>query len=215
VKKKVLLTVLGVLLVGLATSACGTTEKEAAVSKPAEKTVTVEKTVTETVPAEAEEADDLVVEEAEADDEVGETEPADETASLGDTVEVGDWSVTVTKVALNANAAIQKANMFNEKPRGQYVLVSYDATYNGSERTADAWMDLTWTLTGNDSKILDESSTVTPAEDKDEPTEARRGGTVSLQAVFDVKPKVLHGSILSVEGYDANFDSFYADFVID
>jgi type IV secretory pathway VirB10-like protein len=68
-KKKILLTFLGVcLLIGIAASACGSTETEPAATKPAEKTVTVEKTVTETVQAEADEAepvDEAPVEEPE------------------------------------------------------------------------------------------------------------------------------------------------------
>ena len=202
-RKKIVAALLATTVIGIAAVGCGG-EQPAKVSDEGTSNVVKEQ------------ADDVVVEEAESTDDlvVEEAESTDTTASLGDTVEVGDWSVTVTEVALNADAAIRKANMFNEKPRGQYVLVSYDATYNGAERTADAWMDLTWTLTGNDGKVLDESSQVTPAEDKSAPTEARRDGTVSIQAVFDVKPRVLRDSILSVEGYDADFNTVYADFAI-
>jgi Host cell surface-exposed lipoprotein len=85
VKKRVLLTFLGVcLLVGIAASACGTTETEPAATKPAEKTVTVEKTVTETVSAEAEEAEpveeEAPVEEAKPVEEAPEYTTAQENA---------------------------------------------------------------------------------------------------------------------------------------
>ena len=94
------------------------------------------------------------------------------------------------------------------------MLVTYDATYNGTERTADAWADLTWTLTGSDNQILDVASEVTPADDQEWPSEARKGGTVHQQTVFDVNPAVLTGAILSVEGYDADYNDVYADFAL-
>ena len=56
---------------------------------------------------------------------------------------VGDWDVRVTDVAFDADAAIMKANEFNESPAGRYVLVSYEATYTGSERIGDSFMNLT------------------------------------------------------------------------
>jgi hypothetical protein len=142
------------------------------------------------------------------------SDAAEGTANLGDTVEVGDWAVKVTDVDKNADKIMTKANMFNGKPKGQYVLVTYNATYNGSERTADAWVDLTWSLTTNDSQIHDPTSAVTPADEHSWPTSARKGGTVKLQVAFDVKPDLLPGSILSVEGYNKNFETVYADFVI-
>ncbi|MDR7086594.1 putative lipoprotein YbaY [Aeromicrobium panaciterrae] len=142
------------------------------------------------------------------------TEAVKETAKVGDLVEVGDWDVRVTKVVLDANSAIEKANEFNEKPKGQYVLVSFEATYNGSERTADIFSDLSWTVTGNDNQVNDSASAVTPADTAEVPTEARKGGTVKGQVVFDIATNLLTGATLSVEGYDADFDTVYADFAL-
>lgn len=189
-------------------------EKAAEVSHKADSDSSVVKdeaapATPEPEPIVVDDAADTVVDEPEP-----EVEPAETTAVVGDTVEVGDWSVTVTEVALNANEVIHRANQFNEQPKGQYVLVTYDATYQGGERTADAYMDLTWSLTGSDNKIHDEAYAVTPADNDEWPTEARKGGTVTVQVTFDVKPDVLTGAILSVEGYDANFDSTYADFAL-
>ena len=35
---------------------------------------------------------------------------------------------------------------------------------------------------------------------------------MKLQVVFDVKPSVIEGGLLSVEGEDADFETVYADF---
>lgn len=134
------------------------------------------------------------------------------TAGIGDTVEVGDWQVKVTKVQLDAAEVIHKANQFNDRPKGNYVLVTYEGTYIGSERSADVWADLTWTFTTTDSQVHETSSQVTPFENQELPTEARAGGTVQHQVVFDLDPKLIQGGTLTVEGYDENYDTVYADF---
>jgi len=201
--RKTIFTLAAVAAVVVGLSACE--EKPAEVSGKSDSSKVV---VDEATPVAEPEADtDVVVEgggEAEAD--------LPETANLGDTVEVGDWSVKVTEVALNANAVLANRNYYNEKPKGQFVLVTYEATYTGPERTASARGDLSWTLTGNDSQILDTDWQTTPADDESWPDEARQGGTVRQQVMFDINPALLSGGILSVEGYDANYDVVYADF---
>jgi outer membrane murein-binding lipoprotein Lpp len=137
---------------------------------------------------------------------------ADRNATIGDTVVVGDWEVTVTKVVKNADSAIAKANQFNEDPEGQYILVTYKAKYIGEERKSDVESDLTWTYTDADAVTHDESFVVTPMDEKDSATTARKGGTVTTDVAIDV-PSV-GGGLLTVEGYDANFDAFYADFAL-
>jgi hypothetical protein len=183
-------------------------EQPAPVSKKADHS----KVVVKDKPA-AEPSTDVVVEEPTetATPEIT-PEPADTTAKVGDTVQVGDWSVTVTEVVLNANDVIRKANMYNDKPKGQYVLVTYNATYTGDERTADVDMDLTWTMTGSDNKVVDNAYAVDPSDEQSWSTEARKGGTVTQQVNFDINPAVLTGAILSVEGYTADYDTVYADF---
>jgi hypothetical protein len=132
--------------------------------------------------------------------------------TIGDLVTVGDWDVKVTKVVLDAVAQIRAANQFNDRAKGQYVLVTYAATYNGPERSADAFIDLTWTFTTSDQQVNNEASEVTQADNEEWPTEARSGGTVKGQVVFDLPTRLIKGGILTVEGYDENFDTVYADF---
>lgn len=120
--------------------------------------------------------------------------------------------VKVTKVVLDAAAQIRAANSFNDRPKGQYVLVTYAATYTGPERTADIESDLTWSFTTADSQVNDQAYEVTQADDEKWPTEARSGGTVRGQTVFDLPTGLIEGGILTVEGYDEDFDTVYADF---
>lgn len=136
------------------------------------------------------------------------------TAKIGDTVVVSDWEVKVTGVVMNANAIVTQANMFNDKPKGQYVLVNYTATYTGDQRMSDATMDLSWSLTDTANNVHDQAYQVTPADNQSWPTEARKGGTIKQQVLFDLKPNAIKGGILTVEAMDANFDTVYADFVV-
>lgn len=115
---------------------------------------------------------------------------------------------------INANALIHAANEFKDKPKGQYVLVYYDATYIGTDRTADIGSDLTWQFTGTDKQVYDTANEVTPLENASAPTEARKGGTVHGQAVFGIAPRLIHGGTLTVQAYDANLNQVYADFAI-
>jgi hypothetical protein len=174
-------------------------------------------TVKEKADSEAAVTSEAASEESETEEpteEPTEEEEAAGTAAIGDLVTVGDWDVKVTEVVMDAAAEIKKANQFNEKAKGKYVLVTYEATYNGSERTADIFSDLTWTFTGNDQQVNNAASVVTPADNEEWPTSARTGGTVKGQAIFDLDPAVTIGGLLTVEGYDENFDTIYADFAI-
>jgi hypothetical protein len=129
---------------------------------------------------------------------------------LGDTVKVGDWMVRVTAVNTNANAVIHSANMFNDPPKGQYVLVTYTAKYTGHDRTGDPTMDLEWTMTTPDHKVHDTAMAVTPSEEGNGwPTETRTGGTVRGQEAFDVPAAQVHRSLVSVQDF---LDDNYADF---
>jgi hypothetical protein len=131
---------------------------------------------------------------------------------LGDTVKVGDWQVRVVAVNTNANAAIHAANMFNDRPKGQYILATYTAKYTGHDRTGDPTMDLEWTMTTPDKKVHDTASEVTPSEKGNGwPTETRTGGTVRGQVVFDIAAPQIKRSLLSVSDF---LGDNYADFAL-
>jgi hypothetical protein len=77
--------------------------------------------------------------------------------------------------AIVAQPCRRSCSLINEKPKGHYLLVTYEATYNGPERTADARADLSWSLTTNDNRILTPASVVSPAENQEWPTSVRSG----------------------------------------
>lgn len=159
--------------------------------------------------------------EDEATDVIEETEPTeDETTpmaaplNVGETGTVGDWEVSITEVNVNATDLLSKPRYYNDRPAGQYVLVTFEATYAGDERSGDVEFDLSWSMTPADQQVLQQAEAVTtPADDQSWPTEARAGGTVTGQAVFDVDPGLLNGALVTVEAY-ADGDEEYVDFAL-
>ncbi|MDN5895223.1 MAG: hypothetical protein L0H93_14520 [Nocardioides sp.] len=138
-----------------------------------------------------------------------------EPSAIGEPVELGDWTITVTKVEKNADATITKANEFNDKPRHQYVLVTYQAVYNGEARKASAEDDMSWSFTTSEAQVLEEADAVTPGDNQNWPYEVRIGGTLKGQVAFDVDPSVYDGATLGVEGYDEEFNEIFVDFTLD
>ncbi|WP_235739001.1 DUF4352 domain-containing protein [Nocardioides alcanivorans] len=183
-----------------ATSACDGSEKEAEVKEEGDRNAKI-------VQSDADDAVDAADEEASEEPEVDNA-----SVQLGDTVILGDWEVKVTKVQVNADADIKQANPYNDKPTGQYVLATYEATYVGDERKADVTFDLTWSFTGTDNQVYENSYSVTPGSEW--PTEARAGGTVKQDVAFDVPKGVIKGGTLGVEAMDSDFETVFADFVV-
>jgi hypothetical protein len=146
-------------------------------------------------------------------DEPTPTEVALETTfAVGDEVDLGNWSVTVTDVQLNADKILMQPDFYNQKPKGQYVLATYKATYTGTERSADVIIDLSWSFTTTDNVIHEVAYQTTPGDEN--PDGTRTGGTLTKDVEFDLKPDLIKGGVLSVSTYDANFDEVYADFPI-
>jgi hypothetical protein len=133
---------------------------------------------------------------------------------IGQKATVGDWIVTLTAVNKNANRVIANANQFNSEPKGRYVLVTFTAKYQGSERIGNAGSDLTWSLTDTQSTVNDSAFAVTPADKNDWPDEARRGGTIRGQEVFDVPKNRINGSLVSVKAFVIGGEDPFADWLI-
>lgn len=158
-------------------------------------------------------SDDEAMEEVEGTG--AEEDTSGELLEIGGTASVGAWDVTVTEVETDATEILGKSAYYNEDASGQYLLVTYEATYTGSERMGDVDVDLTWSLTGADSQVYESTYATTPAEDESWPSEARAGGTVRQQAVFDLPPEQADGGILTVESYDDELNLLFADFQLD
>jgi len=118
---------------------------------------------------------------------------------LGTAAEVGEYTVAVSSVQLNATDAILGFNEFNKAPEGQYVLITLDVVYNGSEE-GDPWLDLTPAFVGSDSRQYDES-TCTAALDLEGtavPT-LENGGAAQYEVCMDVPATALPGQRVLVE----------------
>ncbi len=106
--------------------------------------------------------------------------------TLGQSAIIGEYSVSIDDVNLEADKEIAEANPFNEQAEGQYVVVDLTTVYNGSEE-GDPWIDLTVELVGSDARIYSTASTmaVTNNPATDVPT-LTAGGEGSYQVAFDV-----------------------------
>jgi hypothetical protein len=160
----------------------------------------------------------LVDDETDEEDDEESTDPSEETSeppaeptAIGAPATLGSWTITVTDVDENAGQEIEAANEFNDPAQHQYLMVTFTATYNGTERTADAVSDLQWSLTGSDAVVLDPASAVTPYENQSKPTEVRTGGTVEWQVPFDADPALVTGGLLTVASWTGSSDE-YIDF---
>ncbi|WP_028661040.1 DUF4352 domain-containing protein [Nocardioides insulae] len=126
-------------------------------------------------------------------------EAAAEAAPLGTQADVGDYTVSVDRVVLDATDQIAAANEFNEPAEGQYVLVSVTATYEGDE-TGTPWLDLDVQLAGSDHRMYSTStcSATLESELSAEP-DLQAGGTATGDVCFDVPPAALDGATIAVE----------------
>jgi hypothetical protein len=133
---------------------------------------------------------------------------------LGQPATVADWQITIDSVQRNANATVIKAsNDFITPPKKQYVLVTFEAEYDGPHGSGDVVGDLTWTVTGADNRSYDSSLTPPPAVYQNWASTVRASRTVRYQVVFDIDPATLANASLTVSATPANsFDPKFADF---
>jgi uncharacterized membrane protein len=122
-----------------------------------------------------------------------------EALPLGQSAEVGDYTVTVKGVNLNANEAMADENLYNEAPANQYVLVDVSVAYNG-DAEGDAWLDLNHVFQGSDSRQYDwaDCDAIEPNSVMDQPT-LTAGGTADYQVCMDVPTAAIEGGTVFVE----------------
>lgn len=128
-----------------------------------------------------------------------EEDAAADALTMGESTEIGtDYIASVDKVLLNANAAIERANTFNEPPAGQYVLVTLTVEYTGDDE-GDPWIDLETQFLASNAKNYHSSScdAVEPRPDTDLPTLAA-GGSATYQVCFDVPRRAVDNARVSV-----------------
>ncbi|GAA1648275.1 DUF4190 domain-containing protein [Georgenia ruanii] len=128
----------------------------------------------------------------------------EETASaaalpLGQSAEVGDYTVTVRSVNPDANEIMADANLYNDAPTNQFVLVEVSVAYHG-DAEGDAWLDLNHVFQGADSRQYDWAScdAIEPNSVMDVPT-LTAGGTADYQVCMDVPAAAIEGGTVFVE----------------
>lgn len=132
---------------------------------------------------------------------------------LGASARVGDWDVTVMKVADNANSAVNKANEFNEKPAAgnQYVMVTVQAKYVG-DKSGTFWADSTVKFYGSSGNTFDTASVVAPNQLSDT-GETFPNAAVEGNLVFAVPSAQIAGGSVIIEpsfSMDDNGRAFFA-----
>lgn len=130
-----------------------------------------------------------------------------EILSIGETAKVGsEYTVSVTKVNLNADDVVARTNEFNERPKGRYVIATFDVTYSGKDE-GDPWLDLASKFDGSDSRQYDASAceAVVPDPAIDVPT-LNSGGQAKYKICFDVPPGAIDEGKIFVDE-SAAFDS--------
>lgn len=111
--------------------------------------------------------DDVPAEPADDAEAVGEEGSRDNPLALGATVSSSDWGVTVNSVDLDATAAIQAENTFNEDPAegNVYIMAEVTATYTGSDPEGDTpYVSVEYVSSGGNTFAGHDAMVVTPNE---------------------------------------------------
>ena len=117
---------------------------------------------------------------------------------LGQGAEVGDYTVTVTAIDLDADEEMGAVE-FNEPPEGRYVLADVSVVYNGTDE-GDPWIDLNHVFVGTDALQYDWASCAAtePNPVFDVPTMGT-GASASYQVCMDVPPEEIQGGSFFIE----------------
>lgn len=129
---------------------------------------------------------------------VGQAAESAQVLALGKPAEIGEYTVSVDSVVLDATKEIAAANQFNDKATGQYVLMDLSVVYTGNEE-GDAWIDLMPELVGSDARIYDSSSSMAvPSKPSTDVPTLINGGKASYQVIFDVPAAAVVNSKIRV-----------------
>ena len=187
----------------------------------------VEDTDEEAAPEDAA-ADDADGDEAAEGDEAGgeEASDGDEAAlgtrdnplDVGTRIEMGEWTLAVTEVDLDAEDVVLEENQFNDPPVDgrQFVLFTVEATYEGEE-SATAWIDFSWAIVGSAGNTFstgsDDRCGVIP-DGLSDTGETFPGGSVSGNVCFSVDADQIEGGTIRIEE-SFSFDDTRAFYALD
>lgn len=141
--------------------------------------------------------------------ENGDGTDLDAPLAAGSTVEIGDWSLSVASIELDATEAIMGVNQFNKEPADgfQHALLTIEGTYNGSE-TGALWLDVTAGIWADGafydrtscSSVVDGSLTEAP--------DVSDGGTASGSMCIEI-PSDAESHVVYVEDFMSFDDERY------
>jgi hypothetical protein len=155
------------------------------------------------------EADEAEADEAEADEAEVTEEPEalgtrDNPLPLGTRIEMGDWTLTVSEVTLDATDLVMAENEFNDPPVDgrQFVMFKVDASYEGDD-SGTAWLDFDWAIVGSAGNTfggasMDDYCGVYP-DPLDETGETFPGGSVSGNVCISAESDQVEGGTLRIE----------------
>ena len=160
--------------------------------------------------------------EAQADEEANGDDAAlgtrDKPLEIGTRIEMGDWTLAVTDVTLDATDEVMAANQFNDPPveGRQFVMLNVDATYEGDE-SGTAWLDFSWAIVGAAGNTfatgMDDYCGVIP-DPLDDTGETFPGGTVSGNVCVSVDSDQIEGGTIRIEE-SLSFDDTRAFYALD
>lgn len=103
-------------------------------------------------------ADDKPDTETEAADAGTEAGTRDNPYNAGDSIDLGDWTITLAATNLDATAEVEAANSLNEIPEGQTaIMVEVEATYTGDD-SSTVWIDVGIEYIGGDGNTYDSTN---------------------------------------------------------
>ncbi len=180
-----------------------TTSSSVVSSTTAEETTTTEDETTTTDEETTTTEDETTTTEAS-----GEGTTRDNPLPIGESAQVGDYTVTVTEFIPDATMEMT-ADGFNDPPtNGLYGVVNLAVTYTGDEEGEPSF-ELTVTLSGSDAvQYVDFDCAALPPDPGlfDAPT-LERGGMASGNVCLDYPPAALPGEVLFVETTDEDFNT--------
>ena len=200
------------LAIGLLAAACGGGPASGSGASVIDDEPEAEATDT----ADDEVVDDTGMDEAEqpaedaVEDDAAEEETAEEALGtrdnplpVGTRIEMGDWTLAVTEVTLDATEQVMAENPFNDPPveGRQFVMLSVDATYEGDD-SGTAWLDFSWAIVGAAGNTfgtgMDDYCGVIP-DPLDDTGETFPGGSVSGNVCVSVETDQIEGGTIRIE----------------
>lgn len=126
----------------------------------------------------------------------------EEPMPLGQAAQIGQWQVKVVSVDPDATGLITSDEWSDPPQAGnQYVLVTLEATYTGSE-SASFWADMTYSFVGSKGNTFGEPKgfAVSPSPIF-EAGEAFSGASITGDALFEVASDQVVGGVIMIEEF--------------